>query len=339
MTEAAGFETDPGLLGDERIFGAAVEPHRRELQVHCYRMVGSFDEAQDLVQETMLRAWRSRESFEGRSTLRAWLYRIATNVCLDFLRRNAREPSRYTPIPGIDSGDGEPPDLYPWLQPFPTAAAEDTPEAAAESRETLELVYITALQHLPPRQRAVLILRDVLGLSATDTADQLEMTVAGVNSALQRARPVVRERLPRNRSDWRSPETTRQEREVLARYLAVSAQGNVGAMAEMLAADVVLTMPPNPLWFTSRDAVLTMVRPVFDPASPMYLGPWQHLPTSANGMPAAGGYIQRTGTTVYRAQVLDVLRIVDGLIVEITSFEPHLFPAFGLPLSLPGALG
>jgi RNA polymerase sigma-70 factor (TIGR02960 family) len=313
----------------ESDFAAAVEPHRRELQVHCYRMVASYDDAEDLVQETLLKAWRAREEFQGRSTFRAWLYRIATNVCLDFLRRNAREPLRYEPVPGIDSGDGEPPARYPWLQPFP-----DSPDATAESRETMELVFLTAIQHLPPRQRAVLMLRDVLDFSAADTAAQLDMTVAAVNSALQRARPAVREHLPADRSQWRSPSTSAEERQILDRYVHVAATGDVAAMADMLAADAVLTMPPNPFWFTSRDAIIKFVRPVFDPFSPMYFGAWKHVRTSANGQPAAAGYVRRPGTTIYRPQVLDVLRIVNGTIVEITSFEPHLFAAFGLPRTL-----
>jgi RNA polymerase sigma-70 factor (ECF subfamily) len=318
-------------LPDSAEFAAAVEPHRRELQVHCYRMVGSYDDAEDLVQETLLKAWRARADFAGRSTLRAWLYRIATNVCLDFVRRNARQPLRYESVPGIDHGDGEPPDKYPWLQPFPDDAA---PDLAAESRETLELVVLTALQHLPPQQRAVLMYRDVLDFSAADTAEQLGLTVAAVNSALQRARPTLRERLPADRSTWRSTEISQREREILDRYVQVAATGDVDAMADLLAVDAVLTMPPNPFWFTSREAIINFVRPTFDPSSPMYFGQWRHIVTRANGQLAAAGYVRRPGTNVYRPQNIDVLRIVDGRIAEITTFEPHLFPAFGLPRTL-----
>jgi RNA polymerase sigma-70 factor (TIGR02960 family) len=327
-------ESAPADLPDSAEFAAAVEPHQRELQVHCYRMVGSYDDAEDLVQETLLRAWRARDDFAGRSTLRAWLYRIATNVSLDFLRRNARRPLRYEPVPGLDSGgspDGEPPDSYPWLQPFPDDAA---PEIAAESRETLELVFLTALQHLPPQQRAVLMYRDVLDFSAASTAEQLDLSVAAVNSALQRARPALREHLPDRRTDWSAPTASRQEREILDRYMHVAATGDVDAMGELLAADAVLTMPPNPFWFVGRDAIIRFVRPTFDPASPTYFGEWRHVPTRANGQPAAGGYVRRPGTTVFRPQNLDVLRVVDGRIAEITTFEPHLFPVFGLPRML-----
>jgi RNA polymerase sigma-70 factor (ECF subfamily) len=321
--------TESAAPADESEFAAAVEPHRRELQVHCYRMVGSYDDAEDLVQETLLRAWRARDDFAGRSTLRAWLYRIATNVSLDFLRRNARRPLRYEPVLGLDSGEREPPNSYPWLQPFP-----DEPGAAAESRETLELVFLTALQHLPPQQRAVLMYRDVLDFSAAATAEQLDLTVAAVNSALQRARPALREHLPDRRADWRAPSVSRHERDLLDRYVHIAATGDVDAMGDLLAADAVLTMPPNPFWFVGRDAIIRFVRPTFDPSSPTYFGEWRHVPTRANGQPAAGGYVRRPGTTVFRPQNLDVLRVVDGRIAEITTFEPHLFPVFGLPRML-----
>jgi RNA polymerase sigma-70 factor (TIGR02960 family) len=327
--------------GGEGAFAGLVEPYRRELQVHCYRMVGSYDDSEDLVQETFLHAWRRRDSFEGRSTFRGWLYRIATNACLDFLRRNNRRPQRYEPLPGMDHGGGEPPARIAWLQPYPDHLLADVPSPDAEpaetavSRETIELVFLAAIQHLPPRQRAVLILRDVLGWPAADAAALLEMSVASANSALQRARPTLRQHLPERRLDWApSARPSRAEREILDRYMDAAVREDTAAMAEMLSADVRLTMPPNPYWFTSREAILNFVRPVFDATSPMYLGQWRHLPTRANGQPAVAAYIRRTGTAVYRPQVLDVLRIEDGLIVEITSFEPHLFTAFGLPLTL-----
>ncbi|GAB3159518.1 hypothetical protein GCM10027258_72950 [Amycolatopsis stemonae] len=327
--------------GDEWDFAGLVEPYRHELQVHCYRMVGSYDDAEDMVQETFLRAWNRRDAFEGRSTFRAWLYRIATNACLDFLRRNQRRPQRYEPVPGMDNGAAEPPARVTWLQPYPDAMLEDVastdvePERAAVSRETMELVFLAAIQHLPPRQRAVLILRDVLGWPAADTAEQLDMSVASVNSALQRARPALRRHLPERRSDWTVPaRPTAEEREILQRYMDAADQADAAVVAELLSEDVVLTMPPNPFWFVGRDAMMAFIKPSIDPASPHFQGTWKHLPTFANRLPAAAGYLRRPGTTVYRAQVLDVLRIEAGRIVEITSFEPHLFPAFGLPLTL-----
>jgi RNA polymerase sigma-70 factor (TIGR02960 family) len=318
-------------------FAALVESCRRELRVHCYRMSGSYDDAEDLVQETFLRAWRARDGYAGRASLRTWLYRIATNTCLDFQRRTARRPQRYEPLPGMNHGGAEPPARVTWLQPYPDEdlpSAEDQPDTVAVSRETLELVFLAAIQHLPPRQRAVLVLRDVLGLSAAETAEALEMTVASVNSALQRARPTLRDRLPHRRAEW-TAEADAREREVLRRYMAAAERLDLTEVASLLSEDITLTMPPNPFWFVGREAITDFLRPSLDPASPMFFGHWRHLPARANGQLAAGGYVRRPGTAVYRAQVLDVLRIEGDRIVEITSFEPHLFPAFGLPPRLP----
>ncbi|MFJ6831879.1 sigma-70 family RNA polymerase sigma factor [Streptomyces sp. NPDC091209] len=325
-----------GSLG-ESDFAALVEPYRRELRVHCYRMSGSYDDAEDLVQETFLRAWRAREGYAGRASLRTWLYRIATNTCLDFQRRTARRPRRYEPVPGMNHGTAEPPDRVTWLQPYPDEdlpSAEEQPDARAVSRETLELVFLAAIQHLPARQRAVLVLRDVLGFSAAETAESLEMTPASVNSALQRARPTLRDRLPARRTEW-TAEADAREREILGRYMAAAERLDLDAFTELLSEDIRLTMPPNPFWFVGRAAITEFLRISLDPASPLFLGHWRHLPARANGQLAAGGYVRRPGTTVYRAQVLDVLRVEGDRIVEITSFEPHLFPAFGLPLRLP----
>ncbi|MFL6076001.1 MAG: sigma-70 family RNA polymerase sigma factor [Mycobacteriales bacterium] len=328
-------------LGDEWGFAGLVEPYRRELQVHCYRMVGSYDDSEDMVQETFLRAWRHRDTFEGRSSFRAWLYRIATNTCLDFLRRTQRRPQRYEAVPGMAPDDVPPPPRIAWLQPYPDemladlASPEAGPDAAVVSRETIELVFLTAIQHLPPRQRAVLIMRDVLDWPAADTASLLDMSVASVNSALQRARPALRRHLPERRAEWApTAEPSRAERELLRRYMAAAAHADADAMAELLAEDATLTMPPNPMWFHGRDRIVAFVRQSFDRTSPRYLGRWRSLPTRANGMPAVAHYVQRVGTTVYRAQVLDVLRIEDGRVAEITAFEPHLFSAFGLPPTL-----
>ncbi len=328
---AESAEAEALRTGDEWDFAALVEPYRRELQVHCYRMVGSYDDSEDLVQEVLLKAWKNRDGFAGRSSVRAWLYKIATNTVLDFLRRNERRPQQYgpSPVPATDGVEASP--FLPWLQPFPDAQ----PEAAAESSETMELAFLAAIQHLPPRQRAVLIMRDFLGWPAADTATALDMSLASVNSALQRARPALRERLPRRRERWaRGADPSEAERDLLARYMKAAVEGDTTAMAAMLRDDVRITMPPNPLWFGGREAIVGMLRQTFDPASPAYIGRWRHLPTRANGQPAVAGYVQRPGTSVYRAQVMDVLRVEDGLIAEITSFEPHLFPAFGLPLTL-----
>ncbi|MFF4971537.1 RNA polymerase subunit sigma-70 [Streptomyces sp. NPDC001083] len=321
----------------ESDFAALVEPYRRELRVHCYRMAGSYDDAEDLVQETFLRAWRARDGFAGRASVRTWLYRIATNTCLDFQRRTARRPRRYEPLPGMNHGSAEPPARITWLQPYPDEelpSADEQPDALAVSRETMELVLLAAIQHLPPRQRAVLLLRDLVGLSAVETAQALEMTPASVNSGLQRARPALRDRMPRRRSDW-TAEADARERAVLGRYMAAAESLDLGAFTDLLSEDIRLTMPPNPYWFVGRAAITEFLSISLDPASPLFLGHWRHLPARANGQLAAGGYVRRPGTTVYRAQVLDVLRIEGDRVVEITSFEPHLFPAFGLPLRLP----
>ncbi|MGW7405746.1 RNA polymerase subunit sigma-70 [Streptomyces sp. NPDC054833] len=332
-------DTDPAetALG-ETDFATLAEAHRREIQVHCYRMTGSYDDAEDLVQETFLRAWRARETYRGRASSRTWLYRIATNACLDFQRRTARRPRRYEPIPGMNHGTGEPPARLTWLQPYPDeqlpSAEADQPETAAVSHETVELVVLAAIQHLPARQRAALILRDVLGLTAAETAGALDTTVASVNSALQRARPALRDQLPGGRDDWSPVPPGERERAVLKRYMAAAEQLDFAAMTDLLTEDVTLTMPPNPFWFVGRDALLDFLRPSLDPASPMFLGHWRHRPARANGRLAAGGYVRRPGTNVYRAQVLDVLRFDGDRIAGITSFEPHLFPAFGLPLRL-----
>ncbi|WP_229702643.1 sigma-70 family RNA polymerase sigma factor [Streptomyces albiflavescens] len=345
--EAGGERPEDFVTGDgvtevaltESDFATLVESYRRELRVHCYRMSGSYDDAEDLVQETFLRAWRARDGFAGRASVRTWLYRIATNTCLDFQRRTARRPQRYEPLPGMNHGSAEPPTRITWLQPYPDEdlpSAEDQPDTRAVSRETLELVFLAAIQHLPPRQRAVLVLRDVLGLAAAETAEALDMTVASVNSALQRARPTLRDHLPRRRADWTAvADTDAREREILKRYMAAAERLDLSEFATLLSEDITLTMPPNPFWFVGRAALTEFLKVSLDPASPMFLGHWRHLPARANGQLAAGGYVRRPGTTVYRAQVLDVLRIEGDRIVEITSFEPHLFPAFGLPLRLP----
>ena len=224
----------------EAEFGELTERHRRELRVHCYRMLGSYDEAEDLVQETFLRAWRRRDGFEGRSSFRTWLYSIATNACLDRLDRMPREPKPYAVPPAIGPADAERPAELPWLQPYPDA---ELPEEQVVARETIELAFLVAIQHLPPVQRAALILRDVLGWSAPETADALGTSVAGVKSALQRARPVLRERLPQRRTEW-SGDPTKEERELLDRYIAAMDARDASALAAQHAPDIHKTNTP-----------------------------------------------------------------------------------------------
>ncbi len=318
--------------GDEAAFAELTEQYRRELRVHCYRILGSFDEAEDLVQEALLRAWRYRGSFQGRSTFRAWLYRIATNACLDFLDRHPRQPTA-----GGTSRAGD----TPWLQPFPdrllepVAAREAEPEAVAVAKEAIELAFVVAIQHLPPRQRAVLILRDVLGWSAAETGEQLEMSVAAVKSALQRARPVLREHLLERQSGRaRTAPSDDRQRKLLAQFMAAHERMDVGALAELLSADVRLSMPPLPFFFAGRAEVVAFVENALGPGSPLHRAQWRGVPVWANRQPAMAGYIRRAGEPSYQAQVLNVLRVEDGEITEITAFQPRVFGAFGLPPAL-----
>jgi RNA polymerase sigma-70 factor (ECF subfamily) len=302
-------------------FADLVERHRGELRVHCYRLLGSLDEAEDLVQETYLRAWKHLDTFEGRSTVRAWLYRIATNACLDAL---AGRSHWVLPHEAAHEAD------VAWLQPLP-----DQPELAALDRETIELAFLAAIQHLPPRQRAVLILRDVLGWPARETADLLDGSVAAVNSALQRARATLREHLPPRRIDWApSTEPTEAERAVLRRYMDAVERADLAAVAGLLAEDVRTTMPPYREWFQGRDAVIAALTASWDPGSPHYVGRFRMVATVANGQPAAAGYVRRPGDTAHHAFALAVLRVEGGAIAEITAFhDPRLFTAFGLPMS------
>jgi RNA polymerase sigma-70 factor, ECF subfamily len=312
-----------------------VERYRRELQVHCYRMLGSFEDAEDMVQETLLRAWRGRASFQGRSSFRAWLYRIATNACLDALQRR---PPRVLPPQVAAAGDPRVPpqpqaDL-PWLQPYPDrllegiAPSDTEPDAALVAKETIELAFLVAIQHLTPRQRAVLILRDVLGWSAQQTAMLLGASVDAVNSALRRARSTLRRHLPPRRLEWAAgSDPTQQERSLLRRYMAAHERADVAALAALLREDARLTMPPTPTWYEGRDAVVAFHARLF---AAQYK--WRFLLTRANRQPAVAFYTRRPGESGYRASGIDVLRIEDGLVSQIDAFLlPGLFPAFGLP--------
>jgi RNA polymerase sigma-70 factor (ECF subfamily) len=305
-------------------FSNLFERHRRELQLHCYRMLGSFDESEDLVQETFLRAWRSRSSFEGRSTFRAWLYRIATNACLDTLKRRPRLP---------ESGE------VPWLQPYPDhllegiAPDDEEPDAVVVAKETIELAFMVAIQHLPPRPRAVLILRDVLGWTAKDTARVLETTPAAVNSALQRAHAALKENLPERRIDWSAePEAAHAERELVRRYVEVSENPDMEALAELLREDLRFSMPPQPGLYDGRDTIMEFW--VAGGFGSEEWGETRCLVTWANRQPAVAYYVRQPGEQEFRPLALDVLRIESGLVKEIIAFEPSVFPAFELPPSL-----
>jgi RNA polymerase sigma-70 factor (ECF subfamily) len=322
--------------GDEGTFIAAVERFRGELQLHCYRMLGSLEDSEDLVQETLLRAWRARAKFEGRSTLRAWLYSIATNACLDLLRRRRPRllPPDVGPAGNVDTTLTQPSEL-PWLDPYPetllsVASDERGPQSQLVEKETVELAFMAAIQHLPSRRRAVLILRDVLEWSAKDTAATLEMTVASVNSTLQRARATLKEHLPRGRLEWqRSARSDVSERELLSRYMQAHERGDVSMLAALLREDARVSTPPYAAWYDGREAFMRSAR------RGAAAGRYRYLPTRANGQPAAASYIRRDHDGVYRPLAIDVLRVEDGLVAELTIFlRPDLFRVFGLPASL-----
>jgi RNA polymerase sigma-70 factor (TIGR02960 family) len=309
---------------DRAAFAASVERHRRELQVHCYRMLGSFEESEDLVQETFLRAWRRRETFEGRSSLRAWLYKIATNACLDALDKRPRTVS----------ASGE----VSWLQPFPDElldelAADDDLEAAIVSKETIELAYLVAIQRLVPLQRAVLILRDVLGCSASETAEVLETSVPAVNSALQRARAAMKQHLPEQRTEWSAAaDPTAAERELLARYVEYSETPDPHALKRLLSEDVRFLMPPQPGVWEGREVVFdAWVEGGFGSES---FGSLRCVVTRANRQPAVACYVRGPGDEAYKPLAIDVLRIAGGEVAEIVTFDGSVFAWFRLPETL-----
>jgi RNA polymerase sigma-70 factor (ECF subfamily) len=311
---------------DESAFAALTERHRRELHVHCYRMLASFDEAEDAVQETFLRAWRGRDGFEGDTLLRAWLYRIATNVCLNAIRSKSRR------VPELRSFAE-----VPWLQPYPDrlldemAPSEDQPDAVVVERETIELTFLAAMLVLPPRQRAAFIVRDVLGWPASETASLLETSVAAANSALQRARATLQEHLPARRADWSAGKPSGEERTLLERFIDAHERCDAAAAVAIASQDLRVTMPPNPYLFDGLAAIAPLLERAFGEGRE---GDWRLVPTRANRMPTAASYLRRPGDSEFRAFKFDVLRIEDGAIKEITTFGPDLFPVFGLPPTL-----
>jgi RNA polymerase sigma-70 factor, ECF subfamily len=328
--------------GDEDAFARLAEVYRRQLQVHCYRMLGSVEDAEDHVQETLLRAWRGRAEFEGSSLFRTWLYRIATNLCLNSLERLPRRvlPHQVSP-PAADPRAPLPaPSDLPWLQPYPDGLLEGIQECGSEpgdivaARETIELAFLAAIQLLPPRQRAALILRDVLGWSARDMASLLETSAASVNSALQRARATLKEQLPERHRWARSPDSTEDERALLRRYVDALEREDFEAFASLLRDDARLVMPPFPVWYQGRDAIVAFMKTFSDPAASPFAGHIRLVPTGANRQPAHAFYLQRPGDSEHQALSLNVLRIEDGALVEIVAFDAAIFPAFGLPPAL-----
>ena len=324
-------------LEDEDAFRELTEPHRRELQVHCYRILGSVQDAEDLVQETLLAAWRGLENFEGRSSVRAWLYRIATNRCLNMLRDKARRPKEVQAMP-------EPPEptrrTEPmWLEPYPDTLLEGIPDRAPgpdaryEAREAVGLAFIGVLQGLPPRQRAALVLRDVLGYRTTEVAKMLETGEASVKGAVQRARATLRERLPApDRERAPLPDSAR-ERELVGRFADAVEGGDVDAVVSLLTDDALLTMPPQPLEYQGREAIGAFLRH----RAELRGAALRVVPTRANGQPALGCYLPDPHAQIARPWGMIVVTLAGDAVTAITWFaETAVFGRFGLPRILRG---
>ncbi|XXX74676.1 RNA polymerase subunit sigma-70 [Sorangium sp. So ce134] len=346
MSADHGKEEEASVLaaaraGDHAAFAALSERYRRRLRAHCYRMLGSFDEAEDMVQEVLLRAWRGREGFQGRSLFRTWLYSIATNACLNALER---APTRVVPqdvAPPVtadtppSAARSAPPwaPEVPWLQPFPDDLLDAGPpaDAVVEARETIALAFLAALQHLPPRQRAALVLSDVVGWSAAEIAELLELTVPSVTSALQRARSTLRARLPAGAPDppAAAPVTDR-ERTALKVFMDTWEQGDAAELIQLLREDARWAMPPAPLWFDGRAAIANLLA-LFPPR---WRGrEFRMVPVGANRQPAAAAYLRPPGEAVFRLSGVHVLRVSDGQIAEIMTFSAELCAGFRLPAS------
>ena len=324
--------------GDEDAFGEIVERQRPLLHAHCYRMLGSLQDAEDALQETLLRAWRGLARFEGRSSTRTWLYTIATNVCLNTIRNR---PKRVLPIDyGPETEPGEDPGAplveSVWLEPYPdeTVGLEDVlagTDARYEQREAVELAFVAALQHLPARQRAVLILREVLGFSAAEVAESLETTVASVNSALQRARKTVEARLP-ERSQQATLRRLGDERirALVEAYVDAWSKGDVAALRALLAEDAVFSMPPWSSWWRGRETLAAFAEQAVETCAEA-----RTIPVRANGQQAIAYFTLDEETGRWKAAAIDVLTFEGSEIKEITAFvTPELFPRFGLPPEL-----
>jgi RNA polymerase sigma-70 factor (TIGR02960 family) len=321
--------------GDEAAFRELTEPHQRELQLHCYRILGSMQDAEDLVQETLLAAWRGLEAFEGRSSVRAWLYRIATNRCLNALRARLRRPREVQimadalePTRRVDPV---------WLEPYPDVLLEGIPDrspgpaARFEARESIELAFIAALQELPPRQRAVLVLCDVLGFRNPEVAEMLETGETSVKGALQRARASLKKRLPdADRERAPRPDSAR-ERRLVGRFADAVENGDVDEMVALLTGDARLTMPPQPLEYQGHDAIGAFLR-----HRELLRGrPLRVVPTRANTQPAFGCYLPDTQTAIAHAHALFVLTLEGDRVSAITWFgDKSVFRHFGLPRTL-----
>ena len=334
---------DSAKRGDQDAFQRLAEPYRRELQLHCYRMLGSLHDAEDLVQETLVRAWCGLDRFEGRASLRSWLYRIATNACLNTLasRVSARRvlPEMHGP-PSSQPPDGGPASEISWLEPYPDAALEgvaDTapgPQACYEMREAVQLAFVATIQHLPPRQRAVLLLRDVLGWSAIETAALLDASIASVNSALQRARTTLAKQFPKGRPGTSPPPDDRQ-RALLERYVRAWEDSDLDGFVALLKEDAVLSMPPWRQWYLGREAIRAFFAWAWDSESPGQKRS-RLVPVAANRQPAFALYQSGMEGSQLKAHAIELLTLEEDAIAVLTIFRDlHLFTAFGLPTVLP----
>ena len=328
---------NPAARGLDSEFQLAAESYRRELKVHCYRILGSLYEAEDAVQDTMLRAWRSIDSFEGRSSIRSWLYRIATNVCLNMLAKRSRARRTLPELNGSPAVNlpTDPTTDIAWLEPYPDAELEgvvDTapgPHTRYEQRESMRLAFIAAIQYLPGRQRAALLLHDVVGWSAAETAEILGMSAAAVNSALQRARATLKKHAgSADRGECEA--ATASQRSLLERYVRAWETKDLDGLVALLKEDAVLSMPPLSEWYQGRDAIRAVCAFYWSPATLPYSG-WRLIETKANGQPAFALYALSTTDSKWHAHVMQVLTLDGDMICTLTYFaNPKLFDAFGL---------
>jgi RNA polymerase sigma-70 factor (TIGR02960 family) len=322
--------------GDGDAFRALTKPHRRELQVHCYRMLGSFQDAEDALQDTLLAAWQGFGGFEGRASLRSWLYRIATNRCLNARRSASRRPPKEWDVPNVEPPEPSRLGEVVWLEPYPDTLFEGAvdvplgPEARYEQTESISLAFVTALQLLPPRQLAVLILRDVLGFRASEVADMLDSTVDSVTSALKRARAGLQSRLPQT-ADREPPPArdSRSEDAIVAKFVRAWESADLGALVALLTDDVFISMPPMPFEYEGHDAAARFCGSILRSGRRFDL-----VPSRANGQPAFGAYL-RAPTGIRHGTGLFVLTLAGDRICAMTRFDSSVLPSFGLPRSLP----
>ncbi|WP_406498776.1 sigma-70 family RNA polymerase sigma factor [Streptomyces sp. NBC_01604] len=322
--------------GDGEAFRELTEPYRRELQVHCYRMLGSFQDAEDVLQDTLLAAWQGFAGFEGRASLRTWLYRIATNRCLNARRSAGRRQAKEWDVPNVEPPEPTRLGEVVWLEPIPDALLEGVidaplgPEARYEQRESISLAFVTALQILPPRQLAVLILRDVLGFHANEVADMLDSSVESVKGALKRARAGLQHRRPTSDDREQSPAShLLSEDAIVAAFVRAWECADVDALVALLTDDVFISMPPMPFEYQGRDVVARFCTGIFRAGRRFDL-----VPTRANGQPAFGAYMRGPNGTSHGTG-LYVLTLTGDRICAMTRFENSVLPSFGLPRSLP----